>query len=96
MPEIDKKTLEHLANLARIELDPASEETFAGQLGGILNHFKELQELPPRGHEQLRGKKVPLREDADTLPDHFDGQHRLIEAFPEKENGYLKIPPIFE
>ena len=42
---LTKRDLEHLAKLARIELDPKEEETLLRDLGNILDHFKELQAL---------------------------------------------------
>jgi aspartyl-tRNA(Asn)/glutamyl-tRNA(Gln) amidotransferase subunit C len=42
---ITKHELEHLAKLARIELDPKEEEKLLHDLGAILDYFKELQQL---------------------------------------------------
>lgn len=42
---ISKSTLEHLAKLARIELDPKEEEKLLKDLGEILEYFAELQKL---------------------------------------------------
>jgi len=102
MASIDKEQLEHLASLARLELDPASEEKMLADFGKILEHFVELQELPPRA-EILRfpqndpgSKKVQLRDDANDLPDHFNEPEKIIAQFPETEGRYNRIPPVFE
>jgi aspartyl/glutamyl-tRNA(Asn/Gln) amidotransferase C subunit len=42
---IGKRELEHLAKLARIELDPREEEKLLRDLGAILEYFNELQKL---------------------------------------------------
>ena len=42
---ITKQELEHLAELARIELDPKEEDKLLKDLGNILDYFKELQAL---------------------------------------------------
>ena len=42
---IGKRELEHLAKLARIELDPNEEEKLLRDLGAILEYFNELQKL---------------------------------------------------
>ncbi len=47
---IDKKTLEHLAELARIKLDGRQEEKLLHDLGKILDHFEELKEEIGRAH----------------------------------------------
>ncbi len=91
------KELEHLAELARIELTPENEEKFLQDFEKILNHFAELQEVQALPASALpRPKRVVLREDGDTLPEHFTSQQQLIDAFPEKDGDYLKVPPIFE
>lgn len=96
MPEINKKTLEHLADLARLELIEVEKEKFQKDLGNILNYFEELNALdiakvvPMTGGTSL---KNVFREDGDTVP--FDGIDKLKEAFPESEHGRLKIPPVF-
>jgi len=93
---ITKKELEHLAKLARIELDPKEEEKLLKDLGNILDYFKELQELdttdvaPMTGGTDLRNA---FREDDEREnTDRGAG----VEAFPELKDGFLKIPPVFE
>ena len=93
---IGKRELEHLAKLARIELDPKEEEKLLKDLGNILDHFKELQALDTSNVEPMAGGtdlKNVFRED-----DERENTNRGagVEAFPEKQDGYLKIPPVFE
>lgn len=107
---IGKRELEHLAKLARIELDPQEEEKLLTDLGNILDHFKELQELdttdvaPMMGGTDLRNV---FREDGAAPENAADmtkpneaakttNQGAGVEAFPEKKDGFLKIPPVFE
>lgn len=93
---LNKHDLEHLAKLARIELDPKEEEKLLKDLGSILDYFKELQALdtadvsPMTGGTDLRNvfRTDGERENTD--------QGAGTEAFPEKKDGYLKVPPIFE
>lgn len=93
---ITKKELEHLAKLARIELDPKEEEKLLKDLGNILDYFKELQELdttnvpPMTGGTSLRN--IFREDDAHESTNRGAG----TEAFPETQDGFLKIPPVFE
>ncbi len=99
MASMDKKELEHLASLARLELSPGEEDKLLKDFEGILNHFNELKELPARPASPPTGgkpKRVVLREDGDTQPDHFANQQGIVDAFPEKEGSLLKVPPVFE
>ncbi len=93
---LTKRELAHLADLARIELDPKEEEKLLADLGKILDHFKELQALDTAAVPPMAGGtdlKNIFRGDADREnADRGAG----ADAFPEKEDGYLKIPPVFE
>ncbi len=96
MAEINKKELLHLAGLARLDLTENEEEKFADDLKKILDHFSELQTLdiqnvaPMTGGTQL---KNVFREDGDKKsslsPDN------VVQAFPEKEKHWLKVPNVF-
>ncbi len=92
---IDKKTIENLARLARITLSAEQETLFAEQLEGILEHFKVLADLPAK-ISVLSAKKQEIRADVPTPATTYEHRDRLIGAFPEQQDGYLKIPPIFK
>ncbi|MGC9598799.1 MAG: Asp-tRNA(Asn)/Glu-tRNA(Gln) amidotransferase subunit GatC [Minisyncoccia bacterium] len=93
---ITKRELEHLAKLARLSLDPREEEKLLKDLGRILDYFKELQELdtanvaPMTGGTDLRNVFRDDKERENT------NRGAGTEAFPEKKDGYLKVPPVFE
>ena len=93
---IDKKVLEHLAKLARIELDPKEETKLLHDLTKLLDYFEELKAVDTSHVEPLSGGselKNIFREDAErenTL------QGAGTENFPEHKDGFLKIPPVFE
>jgi len=93
---ISKEELRHLAELARIELDPKEEDKLLRDLGNILDHFKELQAVdtqnvpPMTGGTDLRNVFRSDNERENT------NQGAGAEAFPDRENGFLKVPPVFE
>lgn len=97
---IDKKELEHLASLARLELDPKEEEKLLSDLGTILEHFKELQALDTTNVEPMTGgtdlKNVFREDGADNDGPESTNRGAGVEAFPKSEDGFLKIPPVFE
>jgi len=95
MAEIGKRELKHLADLARIELHEREEEKLVKDLEKILDHFKELQEVNTEGVLPLSGGtelKNAMREDGEGKP--LPGE-AAVEAFPEAEKGFLKVPPVF-
>lgn len=92
---IDKKTLEHLAALARIELNAKEEDGLLMDLAKILDHFQELQALDTSNVSPMAGgsmRKNVFREDEESSnTDKGTG----VKSFPEKEGGHLRIPPVF-
>lgn len=93
---ITKKELDHLAELGRIKLTPDEEEKLLHDLPNILGHFEELKQLdtshiPP----VITGTalKNAFREDGERMNTN---QGKGVEAFPKKEQGFLRIPPVFE
>ena len=93
---LSKHDLEHLAKLARIELDPKEEEKLLKDLGNMLEHFKVLQELDTANVEPMTGGtdlKNSFREDGER---ENTNRGAGTEDFPEKKDGFLKVPPVFE
>jgi len=98
--EIDKKILEYLEGLARVEIDETkmSSEKLLKDLKNILNYFEELKafdtaNVEPVSHEfQL---STILRED--TVTGEQVAKHEsLLGAFSKREGDFLKIPPVFK
>ncbi|HVN26313.1 MAG TPA: Asp-tRNA(Asn)/Glu-tRNA(Gln) amidotransferase subunit GatC [Candidatus Paceibacterota bacterium] len=94
--EINKQELERLAKLARLSLTPHEEEKFVKDLGAILDHFKELQSLDTAKVEPMSGGTDLSNVFRDDAERENTNRGAGTEAFPKKENGYLKIPPVFE
>jgi aspartyl-tRNA(Asn)/glutamyl-tRNA(Gln) amidotransferase subunit C len=96
MPEIlSQKSLEHLAKLARIEINAREEEKLLKDLQGILNYFEELKNLDMSEAENSSGGEVKnsLRQDGETRnTDRGKGR----EAFPQVRKNFLRVPPVFE
>ena len=98
MSVLDKKNLKYLAELGRVELSESEELKLLKDLQEILNHFQELQKLDTTNIEPMSGGTFTenvVREDK-TDTDKSPRESALVEAFPEEENGFLKVPPVFE
>ncbi len=93
---ITKKELRHLAELARIELDPKEEEKLLKDLSNILDYFKELQKLTTANIAPMTGGTDLLNVFRDDTERENTDRGAGIEAFPENEGGFLKVPPVFE
>ena len=92
---INKKTLAHLADLAKLDLTEREKEKLLPDLKKILGHFEELRKVDTSNVEPVTGGtdlKNCFRDDgerADTLA------KKGAEDFPKKENGLNKVPSIF-
>jgi aspartyl-tRNA(Asn)/glutamyl-tRNA(Gln) amidotransferase subunit C len=91
--KLDKKDIEHIANLARLDLSEAETEKFQTQLSGILDYIEQLKEVDTNGIEltaQVTGLVNAWREDeVDNWPDH-ERQAAVNEA-PCVEDGLVKV-----
>lgn len=83
-----------VALLARLELTPAEEKQFAGQLSGILDYFEQLSELdvtdvPPT----TRAIDVSNVTRQDQLQPHSD-REEILEGAPDRDGEFFKVPRI--
>lgn len=93
---IDEKTLRHLAELARIEIE--DEYTLLKDLQKILEYFEGLKEIDTEGVEPLLGAamgKNVFSED-EPLSESETKAEDLRRAFPSAENDFLKTPAVFQ
>ena len=93
---ISKKTIEHPAALARLKLDGRDTEKLARDLEHILEYVGELNAVDTEGVLPMTGGTRllnVLREDGAVLDDDTG---KGVGAFPESEDGFLKVPPVFE
>ncbi len=94
---IDKKILERLTELARIELKPEKEEKLLNDLEKVLEYFEELKSVDTEGIEPMAGgtiQKNIFRDDNQSVKIPTPAE-KLVKQFPEEENGFLKVPAVF-
>lgn len=100
MSLINKETLKYLANLAKIKIPEKDEEKLQKNLEEILNYFEQLKKLDTSMIEPMTGgtfQKNIFRDDqADVRKEINATSEDIIEAFPEKQGNFLKVPPVFE
>jgi aspartyl-tRNA(Asn)/glutamyl-tRNA(Gln) amidotransferase subunit C len=94
--EIDKKALEHLAELARIELGAEEQEKLLKDLGNIIGYVEELKALDTSNVEPMAGGTTLVNAFRDDESGANTNQGKGVEAFPKAKDGFLKIPPVFE
>jgi aspartyl-tRNA(Asn)/glutamyl-tRNA(Gln) amidotransferase subunit C len=91
---ITKEDIVYVANLARLEVGEKDIETFAGQLGEVLEYVNTLNRVdtegvPPTSH--AISLTNAFREDIET--GHLDRDKALGNA-PEREDGSFLVPKV--
>ncbi|HXF82941.1 MAG TPA: Asp-tRNA(Asn)/Glu-tRNA(Gln) amidotransferase subunit GatC [bacterium] len=93
---IDRRTVEHVARLARLELTAEEIERFARQLAAILDHFAALQQLDTSGVEPTAlavEQPQAVRED---VPRPGLPRDEVLAGAPASEHGFFKVPSVIE
>jgi aspartyl-tRNA(Asn)/glutamyl-tRNA(Gln) amidotransferase subunit C len=94
--DITKQDVEHVANLARLDLTQADKEMFTGQLNQILQYVDKLAELDTTGVEPTT-HVLPLanvmREDV-RRPSLTITQ--VMQNAPDEQFDQFKVPAVLE
>lgn len=93
---VDKKQVEYVANLARIEISPDKVEYLSEQLSKILGYIDKLKELDVGNIEPMRGLHCDVnifREDQSVTSDLKED---ILKNSPSREGDYFKIPKVIE
>jgi aspartyl-tRNA(Asn)/glutamyl-tRNA(Gln) amidotransferase subunit C len=86
---VDPDEVEHVADLARVQLSDEERERFAEQFADILSYFEALDEVPETDQEpELTNVMRP-----DEVRDSLDREEALGNA-PETEDGKFKGPKV--
>lgn len=93
---IEKKTVEHIANLARLEITDEEKEVFTREIGSILEHMDQLNEADTSAVEPtcfVAPKHDPLRDDiiTDSLP-----VEKVLQNAPSVKGSFFAVPKIIQ
>ena len=94
--KITKDQVLYVADLARLDLDEASIDKFAGQIGKILDYVDKLNEIDTEGIRPTShaiSLTNAFREDEQK--EHLERDQALANA-PQKEEGAFVVPKIIE
>ena len=94
--KIDSKTVDKLAELAKLEFDEASKEEIIKDLNRIVTFVEKLNEMDTSNVEPL----VYLTEDTnvmrdDTVKQEITQQEALKNA-PKRDSDYIKVPKVID
>ncbi len=94
--KISLKEVEHIAELARIELTEEEKKKFSDELSDVLSYVEQLQEVDTKNVKpvsQVTGLVNVVRED---VAEDFgeDSRKIMIENFPEEKDGCIKVKQV--
>ena len=97
---LDSKDVSRIANLARLELQPAEEAAMLQQLNGFFSIVERMGAVDTSGVEPLytplsavQDVALRLREDVVTETDRREANQRSAPAF---EDGLFLVPKVIE
>jgi aspartyl-tRNA(Asn)/glutamyl-tRNA(Gln) amidotransferase subunit C len=91
---IDKKTIEHIAKLARLHITDAEAIEYSEQLGKALNHFEQISRIDTKGIEPL---VTPTEIETFWRPDEAKQEftpEEMTSNAPSKAGNLFKVPPV--
>ncbi len=97
---LTKKEVEKIAELARLGISEEEKEKFAEDLSLVLGYVNKLSEVNVEKVEPMTGGTTlesVVRSDDETK-DIADDKMKadILNAAPDKENGYFKVPSILK
>lgn len=91
---IDREQVKKVAHLARLDITSEEEQQFTTQLNSILDYFEQLSELDT---DNVPPTTRAIELSNITRPDKlkpFSDKEALIQAAPEQEREYFRVPKI--
>jgi aspartyl-tRNA(Asn)/glutamyl-tRNA(Gln) amidotransferase subunit C len=93
---IDKKTVDEIAHLARLEFEDAAKEEIIKDMNRMLAFVDKLNELNTDGVEPL----IYMNEDVDVMRDDVAKtnvtQEEALKNAPKKDSDYFKVPKVID
>ena len=97
---LTKKEVEKIAELARLKLDEKEKEKFAEDLSSIIGYIQKLSEVNIEKVEPTTGGtdlESVTRQDDETKPiSDPEMRKQILNAAPNREEDYFKVPSILE
>jgi aspartyl-tRNA(Asn)/glutamyl-tRNA(Gln) amidotransferase subunit C len=93
---IDRKTVENVAKLARLQLTPEELDRYGRQLGAILDYIAKLEKLDVQGLEPLAHAVDTDNVFREDVPRPSLSRDAALQNAPEKTGDFFVVPKIIE
>ena len=94
--QVDEATVRRIARLARIKVTDGEAKALEGELSGILDWVKQLDEVDVRNVEPMtRVTPMTLKKRDDQVTDG-DIPDQVLANAPEREENFFVVPKVVE
>ncbi|MFC1514399.1 Asp-tRNA(Asn)/Glu-tRNA(Gln) amidotransferase subunit GatC [Candidatus Omnitrophota bacterium] len=93
---IDREATEHIARLARIDLQSEEIDYYAFQLSKIVSYIAKIDELDLKSVPASFSPHTETNVYRDDRVCEFDNRDGLIKIFPASQEDFIKIPKVIE
>ncbi len=91
---IDKKTIEHIAKLARLHITEAEAAQYSAQLEKVLHNFEQIVKVDTAGIEPLiTPTEIEIYWREDEAKAEFTAEEMTVNA-PSRAGNLFKVPPV--
>jgi aspartyl-tRNA(Asn)/glutamyl-tRNA(Gln) amidotransferase subunit C len=96
MPKPDDLKLDHVANLARINLTAEEKERYSAQLNDVLAYIEQLNEVNVEGVEPTAHAFPVVNVWAEDVPEPGLSVEDALRNAPEKRDNMVVVPKVVE
>lgn len=94
---ITQNLIDHLANLAKLQLTAEEKERYLKDLSSILAYVETIQKLTVKQELKLTEEKTVNNWRQDMVSNCGEQiKERIRESFPDKKDNLLKVKGVFE
>ena len=93
-PLIDKKTMNHVAKLSRLELSEEQAQKYTQELSQILNYFDQISKIDTKGVEPLYSPSEGHSHFRNDTIEKKITTEELLQNAPERAGNLFKVPPV--
>ena len=93
---IDAAEMNHLTELARLELAEGEAAELRGELNAILGYFEQLQAVNTEGVEEMQRPVALVNVMRDDVPAEMLAHAALENLAPAMQGGFVKVPRTVE
>jgi aspartyl-tRNA(Asn)/glutamyl-tRNA(Gln) amidotransferase subunit C len=93
---INRAQVQHIGNLARLQLTSEEETAFVEQLGSIFKYFDQLNQLDPELVDvEPTARAIPtINISRPDIANPFGDRELLLDGAPEREEDFFRVPQI--